>query len=179
MKLLLIFCVFFCFTVTSGQQKSHPVNGNKENQNFTKVSNSKTSEQSFFQAKVHGRVTNQNGEAIPGATVMVMELGSGTVTSSTGHYNFQLPPGKYRIQYNYIGCQQVEVPRVLMNDIIYKIDVQLNCELSAGQSPNFRFRTIKSKIIMAKPIMVAPIDSLESTYLEGTYPEAIYRPFGL
>ncbi|HZY80548.1 MAG TPA: carboxypeptidase-like regulatory domain-containing protein [Cyclobacteriaceae bacterium] len=44
-----------------------------------------------------------NGEELIGVTVLVVGTGTGTVTNSYGFYSITLPPGKYDIQYSYVG----------------------------------------------------------------------------
>ena len=55
------------------------------------------------------------GEALPGATVVAMSNGRGTITELTGEYRLpNLPAGKQQLQISYIGYQtdtlEVDVP---------------------------------------------------------------------
>jgi len=68
----------------------------------------------------------ETGEDLPGASVVVDELNSrGTVTNSYGFYSLPLPPGKYRIRYQYIGYQ-TEIREVTLDK-----NLELDLELSA------------------------------------------------
>ncbi|HNP19906.1 MAG TPA: TonB-dependent receptor [Fulvivirga sp.] len=58
---------------------------------------------------VNGYVKDvENGEELIGATVLVKETGSGTITNVYGFYAVSLPPGNYTIAYSYIGYSTVE-----------------------------------------------------------------------
>ncbi len=58
---------------------------------------------------VNGYVKDvENGEELIGATVLVKEIGSGTITNVYGFYAVSLPPGNYTIAYSYIGYSTVE-----------------------------------------------------------------------
>ncbi len=59
---------------------------------------------------ISGRVTDANGEALPGASIMVKGQTLGTITDMDGYYNLQLIPGSNYIVVNYIGYQQQELP---------------------------------------------------------------------
>lgn len=58
---------------------------------------------------VSGRVTDTNGEPLPGATISIKGKGTGAVTTSDGTYTLQLPgTGSYIITASYVGYQTVE-----------------------------------------------------------------------
>jgi hypothetical protein len=81
-----------------------------------------------------------------------------------------MPPGLYRIQYSFIGCQTVEALINLPNDTTYKYNVQLNCEALAANVPVVTFKTIKNKLAsVQEPAMSAPIQ------MDGT-PVVVYYP---
>lgn len=46
------------------------------------------------------------GEQLPGATIYVNELKTGSVADANGHYSLFLPPGKYTSVFSFIGHQQ-------------------------------------------------------------------------
>ena len=50
----------------------------------------------------------ENGEELIGATVVVKELGTGTITNVYGFYAVSMPAGTYTVQYSFIGYQTVE-----------------------------------------------------------------------
>ncbi|QSE97058.1 TonB-dependent receptor [Fulvivirga lutea] len=65
----------------------------------------------------------ENGEELIGATVVIKEKSSGTVTNVYGFYALSLTPGEYSIQYSYIGYQTIE------KSVSLTSDVELNVEL--------------------------------------------------
>lgn len=46
---------------------------------------------------------NNSGENLIGATVLLSDRSSGTLTNEFGYYSISLPKGKYRIQFSYLG----------------------------------------------------------------------------
>ncbi|MCC8410455.1 TonB-dependent receptor [Mucilaginibacter sp. UR6-1] len=58
------------------------------------------------QFSVSGKVTNQNGEVLPGATVSIASAQQNTVTDASGQYKVNLATGTYAVVVNYIGYQQ-------------------------------------------------------------------------
>lgn len=58
---------------------------------------------------ISGRVTDTEGEPLPGATISIKGKGTGTVTSVDGTYTLQLPgTGTYLITASYVGYQPQE-----------------------------------------------------------------------
>ncbi len=50
----------------------------------------------------------ENGEELIGATVIVKELETGTITNVYGFYAITLESGEYTLQYSYLGYEVVE-----------------------------------------------------------------------
>src|SRR5580698_4746230 len=60
--------------------------------------------QSSIAGTVTGQVTDASGAAVPGASIKLLDLGSGaafaSITNDTGRYTFPtVPPGKYDITF--------------------------------------------------------------------------------
>ncbi|RFZ81384.1 TonB-dependent receptor [Mucilaginibacter terrenus] len=56
------------------------------------------------QLSISGKVTNQTGEALPGATITLKQTASSTVTDAAGKYQFNnLANGTYTIEASYVG----------------------------------------------------------------------------
>ena len=75
-----------------------------------------------------GTITDsETGEDLPGASVVVDgHTSRGTVTNNYGFYSLTLPPGDYKIRYQYIGFQaQTREVNVYRN---LELDVQLNTQ---------------------------------------------------
>nr|WP_294947512.1 TonB-dependent receptor [uncultured Mucilaginibacter sp.] len=60
------------------------------------------------QFSISGKITNQAGEALPGATVNLINLNRGAQTNATGNYSLgDLPAGNYTLKATYIGYQPI------------------------------------------------------------------------
>jgi len=57
---------------------------------------------SWGQATLQGRVTDQDGNALPSATVTA-ENGKGAFADMNGSYTLELPPGEHEISYSFMG----------------------------------------------------------------------------
>lgn len=61
------------------------------------------------QRTVTGKVTDQNGEALIGANILVVGTTAGTVTETDGTYSLEVPPGGTRLVFSYTGFETVDV----------------------------------------------------------------------
>ncbi|MBI1226934.1 MAG: TonB-dependent receptor [Bacteroidetes bacterium] len=60
--------------------------------------------------KVYGIITDEtNNETLIGASVLVVETGSGTVSDLDGSYDLKLEPGKYTLEISFTGYQTQKV----------------------------------------------------------------------
>ena len=66
-----------------------------------------------------------SGEELIGSTVYIKEIADGTVTNVYGFYSMTLSPGKYQINFSYIGYQSIT------RSIDLKGDLELNVEMKA------------------------------------------------
>lgn len=62
------------------------------------------------QQGVRGRVTNEQGEPIPGATVLIKGTGNGTVTDADGGYSIGNVPADAVLVFSFVGMKSVEIP---------------------------------------------------------------------
>ncbi|MDQ4139022.1 MAG: TonB-dependent receptor, partial [Bacteroidota bacterium] len=65
---------------------------------------------SFAQTQVTGKVTDENGEGIPGATVLVKGTTTGATTDPNGSYTLNAPNRNGVLVVSFIGYQTREVP---------------------------------------------------------------------
>jgi hypothetical protein len=80
-----------------------------------------------FQVKaqgVRGVVYSADGESLSFATIYVEETGSGTSTNQEAYYELQLKPGKYTLQYKFIGYETT-VKEITVGDQYLQLDVEL------------------------------------------------------
>ncbi len=60
--------------------------------------------------QVEGIVTGSDGEALPGASVMVKGSTIGTSADMNGRYSLTIPPNAGTLKYSYVGCITQELP---------------------------------------------------------------------
>ena len=59
--------------------------------------------------QVHGKVTGEDGEPIPGATVMVKGTAQGTITDNDGQYSLSDVPGDAILVFSFVGMKTQEI----------------------------------------------------------------------
>ena len=62
------------------------------------------------QRTVSGVVTDQNGQPLPGVTVVVSGTTTGTVTNSDGNFSLSIPEGAETLQFSFVGMRTQEIP---------------------------------------------------------------------
>ncbi|GAA3970410.1 TonB-dependent receptor [Hymenobacter antarcticus] len=67
----------------------------------------KTRAQTVAQYSLSGTVRGSRGEALPGASVAVPALNTGTAADSLGHFVLRLPTGRHQVIIAFVGYQQV------------------------------------------------------------------------
>ncbi|HLP72611.1 MAG TPA: DUF5686 and carboxypeptidase regulatory-like domain-containing protein [Bacteroidales bacterium] len=104
-----------------------------------------------------GRITNQNGEAVPYATVYISELRQGTTTNAKGDYEIKLDEGSYKFSFQSLGYEPVEEQIALQkNQTVVK---NISLPLQYYQIPEVRITASgedPAYIIMRKVIGMAP-----------------------
>src|SRR5690606_35403884 len=81
--------------------------------------------------KLAGRVTDENGEGLPGANVLIEGTNLGAATDFDGYYVIlNIRAGTYDVQFRYIGYQSKKVQGVNINsDKTTQLDITLNSEV--------------------------------------------------
>ncbi len=62
------------------------------------------------QLKVSGVVKSSDGEALPGATVVVKGTATGVITDLDGKYNITIPNAQSTLVFSFVGMQSQEIP---------------------------------------------------------------------
>ncbi|MFH1319413.1 MAG: TonB-dependent receptor [Bacteroidota bacterium] len=82
----------------------------------------------YAQNRISGKITDsQINDAIPGVNIYLSELHKGTVTNESGEYILtELPKGKFKVQYSFIGYKTVV--KTLQFDSISQIKINIQLE---------------------------------------------------
>ena len=59
-----------------------------------------------------GRIVDEHGEGLIGATVRIIETGGGQVTDFDGNYSLRLNPGTYTVEIAYVGYATKQIKEV-------------------------------------------------------------------
>jgi hypothetical protein len=70
-----------------------------------------------------------SNEDLLGASVIIEELGTGTVTNVYGFYSLTLPEGEYSINFSYVGYKTISEKINLKKDITRNIKLEINQEV--------------------------------------------------
>lgn len=120
--------------------------------------------------KISGRVTDENGEALIAANVLVDGTNSGAATDVDGHYSIlNIRPGTYSLTFRYIGYQTKIIQNIGVNaDKTTNLDVTLTPEVIMGEvvtviadRPIIEFNQTSSvKNVSSEDIEALPVQSL-------------------
>jgi len=67
---------------------------------------------------LQGRITDNKGEPMPAASVYIAELRQGTTSNSEGYYEIPLSPGKYTVNYQFLGFMPVTRSFTITSEIV-------------------------------------------------------------
>lgn len=124
---------------------------------------------------LHGTITDNQGETIPGASIIAKNLQIGTSSNLDGEYEIKLPAGQHHISFQSLGYTSQSILVNLSEDEIKKMDIILTPVYfkidevrvySGGEDPAYA--------IMRNAISMAPYYSRQaksyhaSLYLRGT-----------
>jgi TonB-dependent receptor len=66
--------------------------------------------------KISGKVLDDKGETLPGATIKLVEANKAIQSSPDGSYLFTVPPGTYTIEITYISFQSQRISGIVVNE---------------------------------------------------------------
>lgn len=72
-----------------------------------------------FAQKIQGTVTDEDGNILPYATLLVKNTSIGATTNATGHYILNLAPGNYEIECRYVGFTTIQKRIQLANETVH------------------------------------------------------------
>ncbi|WP_168193941.1 TonB-dependent receptor [Pontibacter sp. SGAir0037] len=127
--------------------------------------NSSGSSKAVQNNTVTGRVLDENGDGMPGVTVLVKGTSNGVTTNSEGRYSISAPPGGTLVV-SFIGYQRQEVPinnRSTVN-INLALDAQVLDEVVVTGYTTEKKRDIIGSVSVVKPteLLQTPAANLQS-----------------
>ncbi|WP_162946337.1 TonB-dependent receptor [Chitinophaga barathri] len=66
--------------------------------------------------RISGRITDEKGDPLPGATIRVIETGGGTQSAVDGSYVLNLPPGVYTLEISYVSFVTRQITEVVITE---------------------------------------------------------------
>ncbi|MBF8965404.1 carboxypeptidase-like regulatory domain-containing protein [Pontibacter sp. FD36] len=77
---------------------------------------------------LRGRITDENNQGLPFASIYIKETASGTASNDQGNYQLQLPAGTYTLEFKYVGYR-ARIETVTIGDGAQELNVQLMPEV--------------------------------------------------
>ena len=103
------------------------------------------------QRTVTGKVTDQNGEPLPGATVMVKGTTQGTITDAEGNYSLSNVPDDATLVFSFVGMETQEINvdnRTRIDVILQEEAIALEEVVAVG------YGTMKKKLVTGATVQV-------------------------
>ena len=120
--------------------------------------------------KISGIVSDDRGETIPGATVMIKGTTVGTTTDLNGEYSINVPNAKAVLEFRTIGYKPVEITvgtKRIINAVLYE-DAQTLDEVAVVAFGKQKKESLTSSITTVKPAeLKVPVSNL-TTALAGS-----------
>jgi len=127
--------------------------------------------------KLSGKVTDEDGLPIFGATVQIFNPNRGTVSNQNGNYSLQLAKGAHRLKVSYVGFQDIEMELKLTTDrimdftLIFKtesLDEVLITDDIEGiniRDPEMSVSKLDASSIKKIPVVFGEVDVIQSLLL--------------
>lgn len=119
----------------------------------------------------------ETGEDLYGASVLVVELGSGTISNEYGFYSVSLPKGKYSLRFSYTGYESqvhsITLEKEINLDIVLKPllanleEVEIKAERSDAnvKAPEMSVVKMDVKTINKIPALMGEVDIIKAIQL--------------
>lgn len=124
---------------------------------------------------ISGHIRDKNtGEFLPGTTISVLELKTGTVSNSYGFYSITLPAGNYHLVFSFIGYKSRTQTIHLQKDTLINIDLssssgqlrEVEIKSSARQehltAPQMSVTKMSMKNIAVMPSLLGEVDLIKA-----------------
>ncbi len=123
---------------------------------------------------IRGMILDEDGVALPYATVYIKETGTGAPTNPEGRFEIALPPGQYRLVFQHLGYETQE-RTVVVGDTFHELNIRLKTQaivlqtvvVTAGEEdPAY---TIMRKAIAKAKYHTQQIDTFSAkVYIKGS-----------
>jgi len=129
-----------------------------------------------FRGRIQGTVTDTSQASIAGATVIIVNAGTGVATNrqtnETGHYLFDLvEPGTYSVAIEFTGFSRFVQENVLLQQ---RGDVTVNATLKAGDLKETVTVTAEA---IAVQFNTGKLETTVDSKLTGSIPQLYRTPF--
>ena len=76
-------------------------------------------------ARISGQIRNlESGEPVIGATMVVTETGKGSISDQHGTVKMSLVPGRYTVQFSFIGMQTFKCQLDVLSDGVFQVEMR-------------------------------------------------------
>ncbi len=107
--------------------------------------------------QINGRVTDEGGQGLPGANVIIKGTTVGTTTDASGGYALQVPPGASKVVYSFTGyiIQEMPIHSPIMN-VTMQPDIKALSEVVVnGYGIQGKVAGVQTKSGKEKPLLLA------------------------
>ncbi|MDQ1085906.1 TonB-dependent receptor [Siphonobacter sp. SORGH_AS_1065] len=122
--------------------------------------------------RVVGKVTDEKGEAVEAASLVVKGTTYGVISDEQGRYLFKdLKPGAYKIRVSRVGMSSLELPVKVEGGQTQTLDIQLKSEYTNFQevvvTGQFEPQSLKQSVFQVRTIDLERIQARAATSLVG------------
>jgi len=122
---------------------------------------------------VEGNVNDENGQPLPGVTIVVAGTSQGSLTDFNGYYTISAPSGNAKLVFSYIGMQTLTVPinnKLVVNAVLRENLEQLETVMIVAYGTTTKEAYTGAAAIVDNDIIEdRPVSSFEKA-LQGTTP---------
>ncbi len=119
----------------------------------------------------------QTGQAIPSAAIYAMDYDIGASSNEDGFYSIEVPLGKQRIRYSFVGYENAVVTLDIQSDGIFSMDMfdevtELNTVTVTSKAPDENIRSVDMGVetldiqqVKRLPVLMGEVDVIKSLIL--------------
>jgi hypothetical protein len=113
-------------------------------------------------ARIRGRVRDmESGEPVIGATMVVTDNGKGSVSDQQGYFSISLLPGRYNVQFSYIGMEPFSCQLEVWSDGEFQVEMRPTLiALNEVQIVGNHYRDINSSDVGVERLTMSSVNKL-------------------